>query len=203
MLDQLFSPDVTSPVYTLVVLPLFIFAARVFDVSLQTLRVIFVSRDMKYAAPIVGFFEVLIWLLAMGQIMQNLDNLICYFAYAGGFAMGTLVGISIERRLSLGMLLVKVMTKRSADLLVNRLRAAHFGVTEVDGEGCTGKVNVLFMVIRRSDLPKVVGMIKEFNPKAFYSVSDLRTVGEGIFPLRDTVYRTSFRARLSAVRVGK
>jgi uncharacterized protein YebE (UPF0316 family) len=81
--------------YTWIVLPLLIFLARVVDVSMGTIRVIFVSRGLKYLAPVVGFFEVLIWLLAIGQIMKNLSSPLCYVAYAGGFAAGNYIGIVI------------------------------------------------------------------------------------------------------------
>jgi uncharacterized protein YebE (UPF0316 family) len=91
---------VNSGVYTWIVLPVLIFVARITDVSLGTVRVIFVSRGLKYLAPLVGFFEVLIWLLAIGQIMKNLSNPVCYIAYAAGFGMGNYVGIRIAEKLA-------------------------------------------------------------------------------------------------------
>ena len=75
-----------------VILPLLIFLARVADVSMGTLRIIFVSKGLKYLAPIIGFFEVIIWLLAIRIIMQNLSNFMCYIAYGAGFAMGNYAG---------------------------------------------------------------------------------------------------------------
>ncbi|HPA70469.1 MAG TPA: DUF5698 domain-containing protein, partial [Bacteroidales bacterium] len=83
-------------------LPLFIFLARIFDVSLGTLRIIFVTKGMRIIAPLVGFFEVLIWLLAISRIMQDLDNWVSYIAYAGGFATGNFVGMYLEERLAIG-----------------------------------------------------------------------------------------------------
>jgi len=84
-----------SELFKWVILPLLIFCARIFDVSLGTLRVIFISRGMRVVAAFVGFVGILIWLLAIGQIMKNLTNVVCYIAYAGGFAMGTFVGIYV------------------------------------------------------------------------------------------------------------
>ena len=107
--------------YTWMLLPFLIFAARVLDVSLGTVRVIFVSRGLKYLAPLVGFFEILIWLLAIGQIMKNLSNPACYIAYAAGFAMGNFVGICVAERLSLGVVLIRVVTKKDALPLVQVL----------------------------------------------------------------------------------
>src|SRR3990172_6273287 len=118
--------------YTWALLPLLIFAARIMDVSLGTVRLIFVSRGMKYLAPLVGFFEVLTWLLAIGQIMKNLSNPVCYIAYAAGFAMGNFVGIWIAERLSLGVVLVRVVTQKDASPLVDKLKARDYGLTCVD-----------------------------------------------------------------------
>jgi len=91
-----------SEIYALIGLPLLIFFARVCDVSLGTIRIIFISKGIKYLAPIVGFFEILIWLLAISQIMQNLTNPYYYIFYAGGFATGNLVGIILDEKLSIG-----------------------------------------------------------------------------------------------------
>ena len=104
--------------FSFVVLPLLIFLARILDVSLGTLRIIFITKEMKYIATLVSFFEVLIWLMAITQIMQNLTNLITYIAYAGGFAMGTLVGIIIDEKLAMGYLSVVVITKKDPTGLI-------------------------------------------------------------------------------------
>ena len=173
-----------SGFYTWLVLPLLIFIARIADVSIGTVRVIFVSRGLKYLAPVVGFFEILIWLLAIGQIMKNLSNPVCYIAYAGGFAMGNYVGISIAERLSLGIVLVRVVTKKDALPLVERLRAGNYGVTSVDGHGTSGEVKVVFTLVPRREVRTVVGLIKRFNPHAFYSIEDVGFVEKGVFPLR-------------------
>ena len=85
--------------YTWVLLPFLIFLARIFDVTLGTLRVIFITRGMKYFSALVGFIEILIWLLAIGQIFKNLNNIACYVAYAGGFATGSFLGIYFAEKL--------------------------------------------------------------------------------------------------------
>jgi len=172
--------------YTWILLPFLIFAARVLDVSLGTVRVIFVSRGLKYLAPAVGFFEILIWLLAIGQIMQNLTNPACYVAYAGGFAMGNFVGICIAERLSLGVVLIRVVTKKDALPLVQVLKAQDYGVTSVDGHGAEGQVKVVFTIVPRREVRSVVALIKEFHPHAFYSIEDVGLVEKGVFPLRSS-----------------
>lgn len=97
--------------FTYVVMPLLIFLARVGDVTINTLRIMFVLNGKKNVAPILGFFEALIWLLAIGQIFQNIDNPMSYLAYAGGFGAGTYIGMVIEEKLALGRVLVRVITK--------------------------------------------------------------------------------------------
>lgn len=173
-----------SDIYTWVILPLLIFVARILDVSIGTIRILFISRGTKFLAPIMGFFEVLIWLLAIGQIMRNLTNVMCYLAYAGGFATGTFVGLYIEEKLAMGTLMVRVVTGKDASQLIAFLNSANFGVTSVDAEGITGKVHIIFTIIKRSDLPKVVEIIRRFNPNAFYSTEDVRFVSKELFPLR-------------------
>lgn len=173
-----------SGVYTWIVLPALIFIARVIDVSMGTVRVIFVSRGLKYLAPVVGFFEILIWLLAIGQIMKNLSNPVCYIAYAAGFGMGNYVGIRIAEKLSLGVVLIRVVSKKDALPLVECLKAENYGVTSVDGHGTSGQVQVVFTIVPRREVPSVVDLIRKFNPQAFYSIEDVGFVEKGIFPLR-------------------
>jgi uncharacterized protein YebE (UPF0316 family) len=173
-----------APFYTWFVLPFLIFVARILDVSLGTVRVIFVSRGFKYLAPLIGFFEVLIWILAMGQIMNNLANPLCYIAYAGGFAMGNFVGIIIAEKLSLGLVLIRVVTSKDALPLVESLKDGDYGVTSVDGHGSGGQVKVVFTVVRRREVPTVVDLIKKFNPQAFYSIEEVGHAEKGVFPLR-------------------
>jgi uncharacterized protein YebE (UPF0316 family) len=171
-----------SSLFTYLILPLFIFFARIIDVSLGTIRIVFVSRGKKFLAPAFGFFEVLIWLLAIGQIMKNLNNVACYLAYAGGFATGNFVGLYIEEKLAMGNLVLRAIISREATELIEFLRARGYGVTSVDAHGVSGKVNLVFMVIKRSELRKVVDFIQRFHPRAFYSVEDVREVSCGVFP---------------------
>ncbi len=180
-MSSVFMPD--SGVFTWVILPLLIFSARVVDVSFGTLRIIFLSRGNKVIAPVLGFFEILIWLLAIGQIFRNLNNFLCYIAYAGGFATGNYVGIMIENKMALGMQVVRVITNRNADKLIEMLRSNGFGLTCVDGHGALGPVKVLFTLIRRRDLPRIISLIHEYNPKAFFSVEDVRMAEAGVFPM--------------------
>jgi uncharacterized protein YebE (UPF0316 family) len=173
-----------SNLYTWVILPALIFLARVCDVSLGTVRIIFISRGMKYFAALVGICEILIWLLAIGQIFKNLNNIICYIAYAGGFASGSFLGIYIAEKLSLGKVVIQIITPRSAAQLIEFLKTENYGVTTIPAQGVEGPVEVVFSIIERQDLKRVVSMVKQFNPQAFYTIEDVRFASEGIFPER-------------------
>ncbi|MDX9858600.1 MAG: DUF2179 domain-containing protein [candidate division Zixibacteria bacterium] len=157
------------------ILPVLIFLARILDVSIGTIRIILVARDMRAVASVMGFFEVLIWLLAISQIMQNLTSWENYIAYAAGFAMGTWVGMTIERKLAIGTQLVRVILPKKADDLLQRLIMQGHQVTHVPGEGGFGPVTIIFLIVPRSQLSRVIDTIKRFDPNAFYTIEDVRT----------------------------
>ncbi|MFH1240373.1 MAG: DUF2179 domain-containing protein [Candidatus Diapherotrites archaeon] len=171
-----------SEILTWIILPLLIFFVRIIDVSLGTIRIIFVSRGQKFIAPFFGFFEVLIWLIAIGQVMQNLTNVFCYIAYAGGFATGTFVGMIIEEKIAMGVLLIRVITKKDATVLIESLKKSGYNITSVDADGNSGKVHLIYSVIKRKKLAKVIDIIKKFDSRAFYSVEDLKHVSGEEFP---------------------
>lgn len=172
-----------STTFKWIILPLLIFSARIIDVTLGTIRIIYISRGLKYAAPIFGFFEIVIWLLAIGQIMQNLTNVVYYIAYAAGFATGNFVGIHIEERMAIGTVIIRIITQKDASELIKFLRHEGYGVTSVDATGMSGPVKVIFTTIRRQNLEETIQHIRKFNPKAFFSVEDVRFVQEGVFQL--------------------
>jgi uncharacterized protein YebE (UPF0316 family) len=187
-----------SDIFSLVVIPILIFIARILDVTFGTLRIIFVSRGMGQLAALVGFLEVLIWIVAIGQVMQNLTNWITLVAYALGFSAGNLVGISLEKRIAIGNLIVRVITRRPADELVKFLWQSGYGVTSVDARGETGPVKVIFTIVKRKRLPEVISIIKRFNPNAFYTIEDVRFVTDTtLMPMgkRQLFSLKSFRIR--------
>ena len=181
-MDLLDLRDAFDPViFDWVILPAIIFFARLIDVALGTLRILFISRSMQKIAPLVGFFESLIWLFAISQIVLNLNNIMSYFAFAAGFASGNYLGIYIEHKLAVGLLSIRVITSEDGTDLQNYLRAQNFGVTSVSALGVTGKVRLIISVIKRKDLDVYISIVKKYNPKAFVSVEDIRSVQEGYF----------------------
>lgn len=165
-----------------VVIPLLIFFARIIDVSIGTMRIVYIARGFKFLAPIFGFVEILVWLLAIGQIMRNLTNPLYYVAYAAGFATGNLVGMYIEEWLAVGRVIIRIITQRDSSKLVQFLRSSGYGVTTVDAEGATGNVKLIFTVVDRESVESIIPVIHKYNPRAFYSVEDVRLAREGIFP---------------------
>ncbi len=174
-----------SDVVTYILLPLFIFVARIIDVSLGTLRIIFVTKGMKRVAPVVGFFEVLIWLMAISRIMQDLDNWACYIAYAAGFATGNFVGMFLEEKLAIGHEMIRVITRKDATKLIEDLRAKGYGVTSVRAEGIEGEVAVIYIIARRSMIQEVLDQINLFNPRALYTVESIKYVNKEIFHIAE------------------
>ena len=171
-----------SPLFMYLIVPLLICLSRIIDVSLGTLRIILVSKGAKKLAPVLGFFEVLIWLIAIGQVMQNLTNVYNYFAYALGFALGNYVGIIIEHKIALGMVVLRVITRHEATKLIDFFKKSDYGITILEANDGFEPVSVIFTIIKRSNLPVIVTNIKKYNPGAFYSVEDVRFVSNAIFP---------------------
>lgn len=189
--------------YTWVILPGLILTARVIDVSLGTARVIFVSRGYKLLAAAAGFWEVLIWLLAIGQIMQNLSNPMCYLAYATGFALGNYAGITLAEKMSLGVVLVRILTHENADLLIDSLKKSKYGVTSIDGRGAYGPMKLIFSIVQRQSLDDIIQIIQSHNPKAFYSIEDVSRVSHGKLAPRKFPGGLNFLQTFRPYRKGK
>ena len=170
--------------FTYLILPLAIFVARIFDVTIGTIRIVMVSKGQKVLAPILGFFEVFIWLVAISKIFQNLDNWLCYITYAAGFATGNYIGLMIEEKLAVGIVRIQIVTKMDASNLIAQLRESGYGITHLNAQGSAENVSIIYTVLKRTDVPMVEDIIREFNPNAFYSVEDVKYVNKGIFPLK-------------------
>jgi uncharacterized protein YebE (UPF0316 family) len=170
-----------SDLFSYVLLPLLIFMARICDVSIGTMRIIFVSKGKRNIAPVLGFFEVLIWITAISKIMQNLDNYINYIAYAAGFATGNYVGMIIEEKLAMGIQMIRVFAHEKGPELVQLLNLSGYGATVVEANGAREKVHLIYTIVQRNKLTDVLEVINRFDPKAFYTIEDVKAVNEGIF----------------------
>ena len=169
-------------IYQYVILPLIIFFARICDVSLGTMRIVFVSKGRKNIAPILGFFELFIWIVVINEVFKSADSIVCYFAYAAGYAAGNFVGMNIEERLAIGSQLIKVFSVKDISPLQKHLNEMGFGATVVEGSGSSGKVSILYLVINRRTANQAKKILTEFDPLIFYVIEDVRLVKSGIFP---------------------
>lgn len=172
----------SSDTFVYIFLPLMIFFARITDVSIGTIRIIFVSRGNKIVAPILGFFEVLIWVFAISHIIQHLNNIVAFIAYAAGFATGNFVGMIIEERLALGISLIRIITKKEASELVEKMHELGYGTTVVDAKGRDDNVNILYTIVKRKDIDDTISLIHNYNPNAFYTIEDIRYVSQLNYP---------------------
>lgn len=162
-------------------LPLVIFFGRICDVTLGTLRIIFVSKGERYKAPIVGFVEVFIWVVIISQIFSHANSIIAYLAYAAGYAAGNYVGILVENRIAFGYQLLRVYTKKDGAALTKSLNKRNIGATFIRGEGAVSEVHIVEIVIARKSLGEVIDIISAFDPEVFYLIEDIRYKKKGIF----------------------
>jgi uncharacterized protein YebE (UPF0316 family) len=154
------------------------------DVTIGTIRIVMVSKGQKMWAPFLGFFEVFIWLMAISKIFENLDNWACYFAYAGGFATGNYIGLIIEEKMALGIVKIQIITRKKASKLILNLKEAGYGITHHEAQGSTENVSIIYSIIKRNEIQKVEDIVKRTNPKAFYSIEDVKSVSHGVFPIK-------------------
>lgn len=159
--------------------PLVIFALRIVDVSLATVRMLLAMRGVKYIAPLIGFFEVLVWIVAVGSAIQFLDSPLHLMGYAGGFAAGTFVGLKIEERLAFGWATVRIFSRHGGVELAEALRERGYGVTEFAGQGREGTVELVYAVVHRRQLPSVFDEVNIWDPEAFVSVEEPRSIQRG------------------------
>lgn len=155
-------------------LPVIIFLARIADVSLGTLRITMVSRGYKWESALLGFFEVLIWVIVVAQLLTNLDHWVNYIAYAGGFSAGTFIGLYIEDKMKVGTVLVRIITLQKSHDIIEALKEAGVAVTSMDAKGGFNDVKVIFTVLKRKKLNKVFEIVKEIDPEAFFSTEDVK-----------------------------
>ena len=167
--------------YNWVLLPILIFLSRLGDVSLGTLRHLFLSKGLKKIVPLIGFVEVMIWLVAIRQVFHNLNNLACFIAWAGGFSFGTYVGMLIEEKIAYGMQVIRIISNADTQHLCDAFKNTHQGYTVVDGEGAQGPVKLIYVIVKRKTKAAVISLIHQHLPDSFYSIEDIKNASMGIF----------------------
>ena len=165
-------------VFSFLLLPLLIFLARILDVSINTVRIIYVLGGRKLTSTVLGFFESFIWLMAIRQIFEHLDNWMCYVAYPAGFAAGIFVGMIIEEKIAYGKVIVRIITRKDVQPLLKYLNKEYMRYTYVHAEGPDGLENLVFTVLQREKLEELLQTLKEILPTAFYTVEKVNRAAE-------------------------
>jgi len=147
---------------------------RICDVSIGTFRIILVNQGKKYLAAVAGFIEVMIWIFAMRFIVSNMDQTINLIGYSLGFALGNILGITLEEKIALGFVQLNVISKFATDKIADTLRLSNFGATIIPGEGGTGGVSIILIIIRRRDFKKVMSIVESIDNEAFVTVHHSR-----------------------------
>lgn len=162
-------------------MPLAIFALRVTDMSLDTLRVLFVVRGRRAAAWVLGFCQSALWIVAITTVLANLDNLWNVVAYAGGFATGIVVGMMIEERLAIGFGNIRVISPSRGSAVAEAIRRAGYAATELSGRGKDGTVSVINSSVRRRDISRLRKEVDHVDPEAFVTVEEVRPLHRGFW----------------------
>ncbi|HNP18417.1 MAG TPA: DUF5698 domain-containing protein [Fulvivirga sp.] len=178
-MEQFFATlGMSSETFGLVVIPLLIFFARILDVSINTVRIIFVMSGKKYISTILGFFESFIWLMAIGQIFKHVDNIYSYIAYPAGFACGIFVGMLIEEKIALGKVIIRIITAEDLTKVKEFLSHHNFRYSVVASKSEQGDENLLFAVLKRDHIPQMLNELKTHMPKAFYTIESVKRASE-------------------------
>ncbi|OGN93058.1 MAG: hypothetical protein A2Y88_10730 [Chloroflexi bacterium RBG_13_48_10] len=158
-----------------------IFILRVVDMTLDTLRVLFVMRGKKKIAWVLGFFQSAVFVLAIGQVLTQLNNPLNIIGYAAGFATGNVVGMIIEERIAIGHILVNIISPRRGSAIVSHLRQNGYAVTELSGRGKDGMVSMINCSVLRKQVDTVHQLINEIDPEAFITAEDVRPIKHGFW----------------------
>lgn len=174
--------------------PVFIFFARITDVSIGTLRTICVVRGSRLVAAILGFFEVTIWIVAVSGVFRHLGHWPNILAYGLGFASGNATGMWIEHKLAMGMQILRFISHGRSAAVAEGLRLAGYPVTVVKGYGRNGEVSIAFVVVSRKESPMVMQVARQVDPDVFPTVEDVRSADPRIY--RDSMPRWRWPAIL-------
>ena len=158
-----------------------IFGLRVADMTLDTLRVLMVMRGRKALAWVLGFFQALIFIVAISSVLKNLDNPLNILGYAAGFATGNVFGMWIEERLAIGHTQLSIVSSRLGTAIAERVRTAGYAVTEIPARGKDGMVSMLSLSVLRRNVDQVHRLVHQVDPAAFITAEDVRPVRRGFW----------------------
>jgi uncharacterized protein YebE (UPF0316 family) len=160
---------------------LLIFLLRLSDMTLDTLRLLFMMRGRKITSGLIGAAQATIFVIAIGRVLSQLDNILNVIGYAGGFGAGVVVGMILEERMALGFGQMRVISLKKGQEIARRLRESGYGVTELEGFGRDGVVNLILITVRRKDVDHVQKLVLSIDESAFITIEDVRPLWRGFY----------------------
>ncbi|HRN50933.1 MAG TPA: DUF5698 domain-containing protein [Anaerolineales bacterium] len=158
-----------------------VFMLRVVNQSLDTLRVVMMLRGRKLETWILGFIETVIFVVALSSVISGLDNVLNIIGYSAGFATGTTVGMWVEDRLAIGFINLSIVSPKRGTALVQHLREAGYGVTEIPARGKDGMVSLINLSVRRKEVDQVQALVESVDSTAFVTSEETRPLRRGFW----------------------
>ncbi len=158
-----------------------VFGLRITDMSMDTLRVLFVVRGRKQVAWVLGFFQSAVYVIAIAKVLSNLGNPLTVLGYAAGFATGNVIGMFVEERLAVGHVQLQIVTTKRGIALAKALRDGGYGVTEISAHGKDGMVHLLTASVLRKDVARAEAIVHETDEEAFITSEDVRPLRRGFW----------------------
>lgn len=161
---------------------LIIFFAKIIEVSISTIRVVFIGKGERAKGAILGFVEIMIWLVVVSSVLNNItEDPIKMLIYAAAFSLGNYLGVTIESKIAVGLASIQVVVnEKSGDILADILREQGYGVTIIEGKGKNESIkNLLFIQLKRKKIPEAVKLVKQHNPEAYITVNDIKSMVGG------------------------
>ncbi len=160
---------------------LFVFCMRVIDMSLDTLRLLFVMRGRRLQAGLLGAVQATVFILAVSAVLQGPLNLWTVVGYAAGFGTGVIIGMIAEERLALGYIMFRIYSAAHGQEIAQTLRSAGFAVTEFAGQGRDGALTVINSAVARRHRQAVRAIVEQIDPSAFIAIDDVHPLQRGYF----------------------
>ena len=156
-----------------------IFCAKIVEVSISTIRLVYINKGERIKGAVLGFVEIMIWLIVVSSVLNNItEDPIKIFVYAIAFSLGNYVGVTIESKIAVGLASIQVVvSEETGEVLAEILRDKSYGVTIIDGRGRgNSKKSLLFIQLKRKKIPEAVKAIKQTAPDAYITVNDIKSM---------------------------
>jgi len=156
-----------------------IFAIRVLNMAVDTVRMLTVMRGMRTITWILGVIQTVLFVVALGSVVNDLNNPLNIIAYSVGFATGNVIGMMIEKRLAFGYVNMTIISSKQGEELAVKLRKAGHAVTEIPARGKDGGVEILECSVQRKFAADVQNTVLTIDPEAFITSRDIQRIWRG------------------------